>query len=62
MWKMLRYESDKPYTEAIPEIADIDLELKPSRSMTEQTRYCRYLNRLSDFVRERRKIPGQCAN
>jgi hypothetical protein len=61
MWDMLRYnQPDKPYTEAIPEL--VDIELKPSRSTTEQTRYCGYLNCLSDFVREQRRIPGQCAS
>jgi hypothetical protein len=62
MWKMLQFDrQDEPYAEAIPELADIDLEFKQSRFMTEQTWYCRYLNLLSDFVREQRKIPGQCA-
>jgi hypothetical protein len=61
MWDMLRYnQPDKPYTEAIPELGNI--KLKPSRSTTEQTLYCNYLNRLSDFVREQRRIPGQCAS
>lgn len=47
MWEMLWYsEPDEPYIEAIPQL--VDIRLKPSRWMTEQTRYCGYLTRLSE--------------